>query len=270
MTYDARERSVQDGRPIEIFTFARDVQAWRYTSADRDVTVTSQVYRAQPISRSEIESTQEKARLGITITMPRTIEVAELYRVSPPTQAVTCIVQQYHEADAEVATLWTGRILSCEFAGAMATLRLEPLLTSIRRIGLRRMYQRQCPHVLYGPACQVNRESFRVDGTVASISGLVVNVAAAAGEADAWFAGGYLEYTAEGGAPERRFITNHAGPLLTVSSAPYGLAAAAAVKLYPGCDHAITTCTSKFSNAANYGGFPYFPLKNPFGGQPVF
>jgi uncharacterized phage protein (TIGR02218 family) len=243
---------------------------WRYTSADRDVTVSSQVYTARPIVRSEIESTHEKARLGMTLTVPRTLDVVELFRVAPPTQAVTCIVQKYHEGDAEVATIWSGRILSVIFEGVAARMQMEPIFTSIRRIGLRRLYQRQCPHVLYGPACKVNQTAVRVDGTAASISGLVVNVSAASALGVGWFAGGYIEYTVEGGVPERRFITDHSGAALTLSAAPYGLAAGAAVKVFPGCDHSISTCSTKFSNTANYGGFAYFPLKNPFGGSPIF
>ena len=271
MTFEARERSTQDGAPIEIFTFARDEQRWRYTSADRDVTLAPNVFLSRPLRRTEIESTNEKARLGIKISAPRTLEVVDLYRVAPPSQAVTCIVQQYHEGDGELVTIWTGRVLGVEFAGAAAAeIALEPIFTSIRRIGLRRLYQRQCPHVLYGAACKVNRATFRVDGTVSTIVGQVVSVAAASGQPAGWFAGGYIEFATADGATERRFVLEHTGVALTLASTAFGLSVGGAVSLFPGCDHSITTCTSKFSNAANYGGFPYFPLKNPFGGDPIF
>lgn len=270
MTFDTRERSTQDGAPVEIYRFTRDTVHWRYTSADRDVEVLSQTYVSRPISRSDIESTNEKARLGIKIRAPRTLEVAELFRVSPPTQAVTCVIQQYHAGDGQVATIWTGRVLGVSFAGALAEISLEPVFTSIRRIGLRRLYQRPCPHALYGTGCKVNRETFRVDGTATVIAGNVVTVPAASGQAAGWFAGGYLEFTAEGGVPERGFILESAAGVMTLAAQPFGLSVGAEVKLFPGCDHSIATCASKFSNAANFGGFPYFPQKNPFGGQPVF
>ena len=270
MTFDARERSTQDGRPVEIYTFARDGATWRYTSSDRDVVVLGNTYAAQAIRRSDIESTNEKARLGLRITAPRSLEVADLYRVAPPTQAVTLVLQQYHEGDGEVATLWTGRILSVRFEGLQAEIALEPLYTSIRRIGLRRLYQRQCPHVLYGPACRVARAGFRVDGTVAGVSGQVVSVAAASAYSAQHFSGGYLEFAAAAGVTERRFILEHAGAALTLSSGASDLAVGAAVSVFPGCDHTIATCESKFSNTANFGGFPYFPTKNPFDGNPVY
>lgn len=270
MSFDTIERSADQARPVELFTFARDFQRWRYTSADRDVVSDGFTFTAHSIARTDIESSNEKARSGLKLTVARDFAIAELYRISPPTLPVTCIVQQYHQGDGEVVTIWTGRILAVQFAGISAQISMEPVFTSIRRVGLRRTYQRQCQHALYGSACQVNREAVRVDGTVASISGLVVNVAEAASSANGWFAGGYLEFLVSGGVPERRFITDHTGQALTVSTAPGELAAGTAVKIYPGCDHTITTCNSKFGNALNYGGQPYFTKKNPFGGDPIY
>lgn len=270
MAFDTVERSTDQARPVEIFTFARDFQRWRYTSADRDVISGGQTFLARSITRSDIESSAEKARAGLRLSVPRDLEVADLYRISPPTMAVTCLVQQYHQGDGEVATIWSGRILAVQFAGIAAEITLEPFYTSIRRVGLRRTYQRQCQHVLYGTACQVNREAVRTDGVVDSIAGAVVNVPAASSLAAGWFAGGYIEYLVAGGVPERRFITDHTGAALTCSVSPAGLVGGASVKIYPGCDHTIATCNSKFSNAVNYGGQPYFTKKNPFGGDPIY
>lgn len=270
MSFDDRERSTQDGRPVELYTFARDGSTWRYTSGDRDVVLLGNTYAARALRRSEIEATNEKARLGIRITAPRTLEVVDLFRVAPPTQAVTLVLQQYHAGDGEVATLWTGRILAVSFQGLQAEIAAEPIYTSIRRIGLRRLYQRQCPHVLYGPACRVARAGFRVEGTVANVTGQVVAVAAALAFADGHFAGGYLEFAAAAGVTERRFILEHTGAALTLSSGASDLAVGAAVALLPGCDHTLATCAAKFGNAANYGGFPYMPTKNPFGGDPIY
>lgn len=270
MTYDAVERSRDGRRPVEIYTFARDYQTWRYTSADRDVVVDSLTYTARSISRSAIEATGELARLGLTLNVQRDLEVADLFRVSPPSAAVTCTVRQYHDGDGSVATLWSGRIASVSWQGASATIALEPVYTALRRVGLRRMYQRQCPHVLYGSACGVNSAAFRVDGPADAISGLTVSVSEASLLADGWFAGGFIEYDIALGIAERRFVTGHSGAVLTLSAAPAGLVVGQSVRMFPGCDHALATCNSKFSNALNYGGMPYFTQKNPFGGEPIF
>jgi hypothetical protein len=36
------------------------------------------------------------------------------------------------------------------------------------------------------------------------------------------------------------------------------------VSYYPGCDRTRLTCSLKFGNIANFGGFPWVPQKNPF------
>jgi len=41
------------------------------------------------------------------------------------------------------------------------------------------------------------------------------------------------------------------------------------VKIYPGCDRVRATCESKFDNLDNFGGFPWIPTKNPFGGSSI-
>lgn len=272
MTFDAQETSIQGGRPVEIYTFARETQVFRYTSADRDVTVSANLYTATAISRSGIESSsQELSRSPITVRVPRNNGVADLYRIVPPSTPITLVVAQYHDGDGAVATIWTGRVLSVEFAGAEANIRCEPIFTSIKRNGLRRFYQTQCPHVLYGPECGLNRDSHRLDANADSVSGLQVSVSEVDAEVDGFYSGGYFEYLVSG-VYERRFIVDHTGPLLTCSTLPQGVAPGTALRIFKGCDHTADMCESaKFgNNILNYGGFLYFPDKNPFGGAPIF
>lgn len=272
MSFTAKEQSLTDGRPVELYTFSRDYQVWRYTSADRDIATDGGTFLSRAISRSAIESSPERSRSNLTITAQRDLEVAELYRVTPPTMVVTCTVQQLHDSDSarEIATIWSGRVSGVEFNGTSAQISVEPVNSSLRRVGLRRLYQRQCPHVLYGTRCGANREAFRTDGTVDSISTGVVVVPEADLLADGYFAGGFIEWEIALGIVERRFISDHAGANLAITSLTQGLVPGQAVKLYPGCDHTLTTCAAKFSNSPNFGGFPFFPLKNPFGSDPVF
>lgn len=272
MTYEAFEESAYDGRPVELYEFTRGHLAWRYTSADRDVTVDSILYKAAAIRRPAIEDSSEIRKSEIKLTVPRDLAVADLYRISPPTDTVNFFLRQYHANDPDVGlvTLWTGRITSVIWSGSTAEISLEPSYTAIRRMGLRRFYQRQCPHVLYGPDCRVNRESFRVDGIVDGVAGLTVSVPQASTRPTGHFDGGFIEYEIDSGIWERRFVTDHVGSSLTCSTFPTGLAAGMSVRMYPGCDHTTGTCAAKFSNILNYGGMPYFPEKNPFGGDPIF
>jgi uncharacterized phage protein (TIGR02218 family) len=270
MSFDSVERSVEGRAPVELWTFFRSFQTWRYTSADRDINFGGFPYLARSIARSSIESSAELARGTLRVTVPRDLEVADLYRVAPPTVPVTCTLQQYHDGDGAAIMLWSGRITSVAFRGVAAEIAMEPVFTSMRRVGLRRLYQRQCPHVLYGPACNVNAEAVRLTSIVDAISGATVTVPAASLQASGWYAGGYLEYEPTAGIPERRFITDHVGGSLTLTMTPAGLTVGMTVKVYPGCDHTLATCSGKFSNAANFGGFPFMPTKNPFDGSPLY
>ena len=65
-------------------------------------------------------------------------------------------------------------------------------------------------------------------------------------------------------------IVGHNANAITVSAVPPGLAIGDAIYLYPGCDRTLNTCHAKFGNSANFGGFPFIPTKNPFGGSPIY
>ena len=36
------------------------------------------------------------------------------------------------------------------------------------------------------------------------------------------------------------------------------------VEVFAGCDHSLATCKAQYDNVANYGGFAFVPLRNPF------
>ena len=162
-----------------------------------------------------------------------------------------------------------GRVLNAEWRESVVELNCEPVYTSLQRIGLRRLYQRNCPHVLYGTACGASAVVFRVGGTVTSIAGTLLSVPAAAGYAVGHFAGGYATWAANG-LTEKRMIVGHNADAITLSAVPPGLAIGDAIYLYPGCDRTLNTCHAKFGNSANFGGFPFIPTKNPFGGSPIY
>lgn len=270
MTYNVFERSVEDGSPVELYEFNRGSLAWRFTSADDGVIFNTKSYAAEPMERTAIESTQERQRSSIQIKVKRDNVIADMWRVSPPTDIITVTVTRYHRGDTEGVVIWMGRVTNVEWSGAMSTLNCEPVFTSMQRPGLRRNYQRQCPHVLYSGACGVSMAAEKVTGPVAAISGTNLTVTGLNAYADGYFSGGFVEWETVTGIFERRFISSHVGNVITLAQAFYGIAIGQSVNAYPGCDHTLTTCTSKFSNKDNYGGFPYIPIKNPMGGESVF
>ena len=270
MTYATIETSNESGAPVELYEFTYGNTHWYYTSGDEDVTYQSKTYISTVMTREALKESGEINQANLTITVQRDNEVADLFRLYPPAEVVMVKISRYHRDDAEVIIPWVGRILNVEWRDGLATLHTEPVFTSILRNGLHRFYQRQCPHLLYGAQCGLSRSAFKVSATVINVINNVIQVNEAAQQIDGYFAGGYIAFVNMSGSTENRLITDHTSIDLTLPAAVPGLAAGDAIELYPGCDHVLNTCDTKFSNSLNYGGYPWIPTLNPFGGTTLF
>lgn len=270
MTYDARESSLAAGEPVELYEFQHGANFYRYTSADTDQVFGGNTFAAVTLSRSAIEATQELARSALNLSCARTLPLLDLFNPLPPSDVVTLVVRRFHRDDSESAVIWMGRVLNVGLSGLQASIRCESVYSSIKRPGLRRLYQKQCPHVLYSSQCGVNRAAFKVARAVTTINGLAITLADMGAFASGYFAGGYIEWISSEGVAERRAIRDQVGAVLTVNFQAAGLAVGTIVDVFPGCDHTLATCSAKFGNGLGYGGMPYIPRKNPFDGTPVY
>jgi uncharacterized phage protein (TIGR02218 family) len=273
MTYDAREKSAYSGEPIEVYKFSREgLKSWYYTSADADVTVLGQLYEAVPIKRNSVEASQDVKRAALRITMSASEDFPQQFIASPPTDRISIEVRRYHHTDAEIAFLWVGRVINVEHMEREAVVTCESSVSSLKRPTLRRVYQGSCPHVLYGAECGLDKAAFAVAAVLEAGTGGVTLVSATFdGYADGYFSGGFVTVLVES-CVNRAFVTNHVGPNLTTNLPLQGGTVGAAVTAYPGCDHSLNTCNTKFSNVLNYGGFPFTPGdgKNPMNGTSIF
>lgn len=271
MTYDIRERSVQDGAPVELYEFARNDRIWRFTSAEQDIGDSSETWESVPITRTAVETNTESARNALKLTVPRNFEIADMFRITPPTDIIALTIRRFHRGEEDdVAVIWIGRVLNVSFEGAKAVMNCEPVSISLKRTGLRRLYQKQCPHVLYGPGCLVDKTAHDHVATITAIDGVNVTVSSLLAKP---YAGGFIEFEDEDGNLERRFIRSFSGNTLTLNF-PLGqdiLASDSVLTIYSGCDHTMATCNAVYDNLENYGGVsPYIPNRNPFDGTPIF
>lgn len=267
MSYTATENSATQGRPVELYRFALGPQRWTFTSGQTAVVYLSETYAPAPIRRSGIEQGNEINRSGLEITLPRDNPLAALFISSPPEGVVSVTLYRFHASDTatETIVLWKGRVGGARLSGSELVLKCEPVATSLKRPGLRARYQLICRHALYSAGCGALAATYRVDGTVAAVSGTAIQVAAAASQPDGYFVAGMLT-TANAGS---RMIVGHSGINLTLVAPMPGLTAGMDVQLYAGCDHSVATCRDRFSNLANFGGFPFIPVKNPFTGDAI-
>jgi hypothetical protein len=274
MTYDARERSVQDGSPVELIEISYGASFWRYTNNESSITLNGNVFIPVPYQHDDIQPTSDIGKDEIGIQLPESITLTNIFKIHPPSEIVRVQMWQQHRLDGEFYVIWKGRILGGKIESPWLSLTSSSIFSSMKRMGLRRTYGTQCPYVLYGPDCKVSRELYRNELQLNYINGLELQFNGAIGlGANGVFAGGYLTWeNADAGNQETRMIvaSSTATGTLTVDTVPVGLTTGMIVEAYPGCDHNSETGCVGFNNVLNYGGFPFEPKKNPFDGSTLY
>jgi uncharacterized phage protein (TIGR02218 family) len=274
MSYELIETSTDDGQPVELFEIAYSGQYWRYTSAATVQTRLTSDYTPIPCGRTDLEPTSDPSKSDMTFTFPRSVEVGEIFRIQPPSEVVTMTVYGKHVGDPQFIVIWKGRIITADWEGPYIKLIGESVFSSLRRPGLRRRFQYQCPYALYSQQCGVNRDAWKESRPLSSISGLNLQVMSTIGKPDNFYAGGYVTWINNiNDNIEKRMIRSSNGTtgVLTLSNIPLALSSGQLLTLYPGCDHTLGGAgCSKFSNTANFGGQPFIPKKNPFGGASIY
>lgn len=257
-------------RKVELYEFTFGVAHFLYTAGGRDITVASQTYTHAAIGRGSINESIDVSRNSLDITAPLELPLLDLFRPIAPVAPVGVVVRKYQGTT--LSTIWNGEIGSAEFNGSGCTLHCVSPMSSARATGLKRNWQKQCPLVLYSTGlgqCNANKEAVKALATLTGVAGNVIHAAAFAAQADGWWSGGYIEWN-DGHILQRRWISSHTGDALTLMTPAAPLIETSIVSVFPGCDHTLATCDSKFNNADNYGGQPWIPEKNPMGSQEVY
>lgn len=283
MAFTTYEESVDEGQPVQLFLFrygSDPSEYYAYTDAtlekpDDVLTVSTIDYVPRPIERDAISSNGTLDKSALKITTDIGSEVAELFRVYPPSHVITLVIAQGHlgDPDEEWKVTWAGRVMKgSRNEDSQFEMTGEPVSTSLQRPGLRRNYQYGCMHVLFGPECTADKEAATVSSTVAVVSGNLVTLASGweGAFAPEKFLGGMLEWPAPGGSTESRTIIRIAGDVLTLSGITRNLAVSDAVDVVLGCNHKAYAadggdCQPLHNRINNYGGCLWIPTKNPIG-----
>lgn len=273
MTFDARERSTQTGRPIALYRFAWGNTIWRYTNGDEAIprqelvggVMTDVSYEPIAISDSGMKQGTSQQN-DFTVTIPSNLPIVVLFRGTPPALSIWLTVRRLHVGDDEAPIYWKGLVFNVQRDGdARAAVIGKPMSATLRRTGLRLCWTRECPHFLYDDECKVDPAAFQVDGVVATAAGVIFTLADPPEQGDQYFRGGYVEWDAnDDGTVERRMIEDQQGVTIKVFGLVAPLVAGKAVKLYPGCNRTPGDCQDKFNNGPNYGGVDFMPGVSPF------
>src|ERR1041384_319859 len=176
MAFDDYEMSVESSNAAELYEFSYQGGTLRYTSADHPITFDSHIYPPVAIQHTPVKEVADIAKASLTITAPPDFPVAELFRVAPPDDVVGLVVRRLQIDDGTAEAFWLGRVLSSRWPPDQCELRCESIYTSMRMPGLRRIYSKNCPHVLYGLKCAVVEASFQQSITVSGVSGRTIKI----------------------------------------------------------------------------------------------
>jgi len=283
VAFSDKEISTQDGRPVSLYFFKWGNTEWRYTSADRDITIseivagvpTDKTYTATPMKdNGMVQGTSSQNEL--VVEGPANLPIVDLFRGTPPSETIWLTVRRKHMGENDTPIYWKGKVLNLRRPSlAKCSIVGKPIAASLKRTGLRLCWTKECPHFLYGPGCNLDPEDFVHVGETESTSATQILIKPDLDIDDEpipfpfddqYFRGGYVQWEVNtDGTVERRFIENQTGGLLTIFGLITGLADDAEIRLYPGCDHLPATCDGKFDNLPNYGGFDKMPGQSPFG-----
>lgn len=261
MTYATQEASLRGGAPFELYMFHRIGQCWYYTSADQPFTFNGNTYQPVVISRGEIQITDENEAASVEVSMDSALSIVQPFVAGAPPTPIWLTIFRGHRTESAPVLIFQGHVAATKVADRQAVFTCTAVQQVMDKSIPRQMYQRICNHVLYDPGCGVNKELFRVDGTLDAIGNLQVNSNAASTKPNGWFSAGFFQVQ---GTEIRGFITEHTTSVLKLLSMPPGLQVGQAISMYAGCDRRVETCVAKFNNLVNFLGFPHIPIQNPF------
>lgn len=272
MTYDAYEKSIDSGRPIELYEFQNGSTFWRYHSGDEEIFTWSTIeFNWCNLHRSKIVQSQEGIRNQLTLEAPRDFPPGLLYKQFIPLYNTTLVIRRLHrdDPDEEVKIIWQGRIFDVTWPlgkGKMK-IRLEPSIGSLKSEALRGRWQIRCNHTIYDEFCKLEFVTNSTPFTVAALSdgNYTLNLpglGSATPTPEHWI-GGLLRL----GSDQFNMIAETSGDNLKVWRYMPDLEVGSSVLVAPGCQNLKSRCIDPFNNYENYLGAPDVPLKDIFQGD---
>jgi uncharacterized phage protein (TIGR02218 family) len=272
MTSESRETALLGGQPIQLFRFVLGDKVWRYTNADTPQTFNGDVYEVgRGIAHGKINDGGESKKATVSITMPKDLPVAALWRTYPPSGTVGVTIWTQHVGEDDYIVDWVGRVVSPSFDDTKLSLNSDSSRSMARRNGRGRRFQRSCDLLLGSQGvgmCNVDLDAHALDLTLDSVAGVKLTSAAFLAYPSGRLAGGWVQWTRADGRLERRDIVVHIGNAVTLLYGDPDLVQGLAVRVYPGCGQSWSDCVY-FENQDNFGGELFMPGRSYWDGNVV-
>lgn len=268
---------------------------WRYAGNAEDIIdADDNVWEAATISDDGPSQSGEAISDMLTITCSNRLTIPGLFRFSPPSRVVGIrVLEANYDEKPEAANdagvvdappprslhvvdfrvIYDGEVEQCGFPKpGTATIQCVTISDTMSQLGLRGGWQRQCPHSIYDPSCQVNKSLHAINGTITAIAGNMVTITGIGSPVSGDFNGGILDYTHPVKGEEALAIEEQTDNVFRIFGSLGDLFVGMQVSVAPGCDQTPTRCINRFANYDNNGGFGMLPLSSPFNGinNPAF
>lgn len=269
MTYAQQEQSRYAGTPQELFEFLHLGTTYRYTTADVPVTYGGATFTPSGFAREAMRQTDSATESGtLEMTFAPDHPFAAIFmNTYGTTHPMTVTVRARHRSDVggEFVTVFLGQSAAATLTSTSLKIVFASAQARLTRTIPRLAISRNCPFLLYDSYCGALESAFQWSSTISAISGKTLTIAGLSNHSDdkQFFVGGLIRKANV----IRGYIERQAEDEITLLQGTMELKAGDAVTLSAGCDRLQLTCKNRFNNAANFGGHPSLPVRNPFEGR---
>ena len=246
---------------------------YRYTSWDADLTVSANLFSSMHFDRGKTRSIVgvEVDTLELTffcdtndvIGSQTFIQAANSGTLDGATLKLErCFMATPGDTTAGTVTLFLGRLADMELGRSYVKITANSHLELLNTNMPRNLYAAGCIHTLYDTGCTLSPLAYRVTSSAASGTTAIMLKSALA-QADGYFTLGKIKMTSGANTGLWRTVRLHAnsgGTLNLVYPLPTVPTVGDTFDAYPGCDRQQTTCTTKYSNLANFRATPFVPV----------
>ncbi|NUG29702.1 DUF2163 domain-containing protein [Acinetobacter baumannii] len=248
---------------------------YRYTSYDVNLTVQGKEFRADgPIISREVTSLS----LGIEVdNLSITIEATENTKFGD-----VPIAQAFHngildgarfklerifmdmntptDTSAGTLVLFDGRIVEPELNRYEINASVVSDVDNLKLQMPRNLYTPGCLNTLFDSACGLLSADFAVNTTIGTNS-TPNRILCDLSQPQGWFTQGVVEFLEGVNIGIKRTVRLHeAGSLLLTLPLLEMPEIGEAIRVYPGCDKRLDTCTNRFNNRPRFRGAPFVPV----------
>lgn len=297
MPFSDNENATEQADVAYTVTIMGGGETWRLVGCDTEITDTQgNVYDPQPIDVSNISADAAMGGGECTVRIPKTVSIKSRFMPTLSRNTYRIVIRKaWHEngqiVDSVIA--FTGIIIDPSSGGKDGeelVLKCSTQMYKLNRNGIRKRYQHQCPHLVYGPSCRASetKSSFEaylfatgnnvrimINGDDPSRPRYFRGVDMNAEDQTIFLRGMSIEFG--GRRYEIASVSKSFQGTIAFNTTPFpedlaDLVAAInatptprVCRVIPNCDHTLKTCQLVHDNTINFGGMPWIPFKNPIG-----